>query len=87
METWLKIDGYDLHLTCSACPEQYDVYKDGTKVAYFRLRHGYFYASVPDVGGTVVFECEPEGDGIFYDDEREECLRQAIKAVAAPQGE
>lgn len=34
------IDGLDFHMTCEFCPEQYDIYKDGKQVAYFRLRYG-----------------------------------------------
>ena len=71
-----------LECTCDACPEQYDAFLDGDQVGYLRLRHGYFYASVPDVGGTVVYEAEPNGDGIFENDERQFYLNQAKLAIA-----
>jgi len=77
----VEIDGYTLELTCGACPEQYDVFRHGHKVAYLRLRHGEFRADVPDCGDTTVFEAEPQGDGSFEDDERERFLRQAIAAI------
>lgn len=75
-----EIDGYKLVQTCGACPEQYDVYRHGQDVAYLRLRHGYFYAEVP-FGGTIVYEAEPKGDGVFEWDERDQYLREAIAAV------
>lgn len=73
--------GLELQRTCFACPEQYDVYRGDTQVAYFRLRHGRFYAAVPDVGGTVVYESYPEGDGVFCDSERLPELTKACEAV------
>lgn len=73
----------ELRQTCHACPEQYDAFVGEKQVGYLRLRHGYFYASVPDVGGTVVYEAEPNGDGIFEPDEREKYLSAAIAAIQA----
>jgi len=70
---WKKpvlIHGYLLERTCFACPEQYDVYAGEEQVAYFRLRHGSFYAAVPDHGGEIVYQADPDGDGIFEDNER-----------------
>ena len=59
-----------LEQTCYACPEQYDVYHGKLLVGYLRLRHGYFTAKYPNVGGDVVYESETHGDGVFDDDER-----------------
>jgi hypothetical protein len=83
----VEIEGYQLKLTCQACPEQYDVFKDGTQVAYLRLRHGRFRATVPDVGGEDVYEASPEGDGCFVYEEREHYLKQAITHIKAYYGE
>lgn len=78
----LLIHGYKLELTCRACPEQYDVLDDeGNMVAYLRLRHGSFTAECPDVGGTVVFNAYPNGDGIFEDDERFFHLQESITRI------
>lgn len=33
----MKIGNFTLEQTCGACPEQYDVFKDGEPVAYLRL--------------------------------------------------
>lgn len=75
-------EDYEIVQTCGACPEQYDVFKGGELVAYLRLRNGYFYASVPDVGGKIVFESdEMKGDGIFENGERVFFISRAIKAV------
>ena len=83
--TKFTINGYRLELTCGACPEQYDVFLGEELVAYLRLRHGWFYAACPYVGGTVVYEAYPKGDGMFEDDEREFYLTEAIKAICSHQ--
>lgn len=78
------IAGCRLICTCSACPEQYDVFDDATgdQIGYLRLRHGYFRADVPDCGGETVYESEPNGDGVFdNDEERERELANAIAAI------
>lgn len=79
----MNIDGYDLRLTCSACPEQYDVFLKGAQVGYLRLRHGEFRADVPDCGGDTVYTASPNGDGEFFDDERDGYLRAAVAAIHA----
>lgn len=78
----VNIMGYDLEQTCGACPEQYDVFKDGERVGYLRLRHGYFSAQVPDAGGRTVFEGHPDGYGIFESGERRHYLQAAVVAIA-----
>lgn len=82
----MKILDCDLILTCSACPEQYDVMHDGRQLGYLRLRHGEFYADYPDCGGETVYEAEPEGDGAFEDHERERYLTEAVLALLARAG-
>lgn len=79
----LLIDGWRLICTCSACPEQYDVFDEetGKQVGYLRLRHGHFRADVPDCGGPTVYSVETKGDGMFDDDERMPQLTAAIKAI------
>lgn len=67
--------------TCGACPEQYDAYVGTHRVGYLRLRHGYFYAACPWVGGTVVYEADTNGDGCFDDNERDEHLEAAKAAI------
>lgn len=72
--------GCKLILTCGACPEQYDVLFEGKNIGYLRLRHGRFYAEyVPT--REIVYEGYPKGDGIFDEDERDEQLTKAIKAL------
>jgi hypothetical protein len=51
----IKIKGYDFVLTCQACPEQYDVLKDGKQVCYVRLRHGRLLSEYPDVFGKGIY--------------------------------
>jgi hypothetical protein len=50
-------------------------------VAYIRLRHGDLTVRCPDVGGELVYEAEPEGDGCFEDEERDPFLRHAAAAI------
>ena len=83
----MEILGYTLKETCSACPEQYEVFKDDKQVGYLRLRHGYFYASVPDCSDNLVYEAYPEGDGMFNSDEREKYLYEAVRAIAVSRSE
>lgn len=78
----MELDGYKLVCTCSACPEQYDVFDANDKqVGYLRLRHGKFRADAPVVGWRTVYEAETKGDGVFDDDERIPELRKAIAAI------
>lgn len=68
--------------TCSACPEQYDVYLDDKQVGYVRLRWGTLRVQCPDVGGEVVYEVNTEGFGDFASPcERDYHLRFAGKAI------
>ncbi len=77
-----NILGCKLILTCGACPEQYDMFFGEENIGYLRLRHGRFYAQyVPTQ--DVVYVSYPKGDGIFDDDEREEHLTNAVKALLA----
>jgi hypothetical protein len=72
-----------LDRTCFACPEQYDARDEhGTKVAYLRLRHGYFTVEMPGPGGREVYSARPAGDGIFGDDERDHYLNAARIVIA-----
>lgn len=79
------IGRYRLICTCSACPEQYDVFDDVDKkqVGYLRLRHGHFRADLDDCGGETVYESDTRGDGIFEEDERMPELTKAVAALAA----
>ncbi len=64
------------------CPEQYNAFnKYGNLVGYLRLRHGEFTVACPDVGGELVLIDNPQGDGVFDDDERTEWLNKAIAAI------
>ena len=74
-------NGFDLQLTCSACPEQYDVLMRGENVGYLRLRHGRFRVEYPDIPGETIFEAYPNGDGMFEDNERLVFLTKALRAI------
>ena len=75
--------GYEIVMTCSACPEQYDVMREGKQVGYLRLRHGNFTAQVDDSHGELAYEASHRimGDGCFEDEERDYFLLQAVKAI------
>lgn len=79
-----EILGYNLVMTCGACPEQYDVFDSyGKQVGYLRLRHGNFRADYPDYGVETVYRhsFDDGWKGIFNDDEREFFLTEAVKAL------
>lgn len=72
-------NGLSIKLTCAACPEQYEVFKDGNQVAYYRLRHGEFRVDYPDCGGETIYEGSPNGDGTFDANERIVYLTKALR--------
>lgn len=74
-------NGLEIKLTCGACPEQYEIFKDGEQVAYYRLRHGEFTVDVPDCGGETIYEAEPNGDGTFDENERIAYLARAMRKL------
>jgi hypothetical protein len=73
--------GLEIKLSCGACPEQYEVFKDGVQVAYYRLRHGEFTVNAPSVFSEQILTVEPNGDGIFDDNERLKYLTMAMRKV------
>lgn len=80
----LELHDCKLVCTCSACPEQYDVFDPtGAKIGYLRLRHGHFRADYPECGGERVYESRPKGDGIFDADERLPELTKAVHSLLA----
>lgn len=76
-----EIDGCKLIRTCGACPEQYEVFLDGSLIGDLRLRHGYFSARYPDFMGDIVYGSNPKGDGVFYPEERDQYLQAAVAAL------
>ena len=75
--------------TCFACPEQYDLINIDTDeiVAYYRLRHSYFFVSVPDVSGEIIYHARTEGDGLFLNEaERFYHFSNALKALSEHYG-
>ena len=71
-----------LNRTCYACPEQYDVFLNEEQVGYLRLRHGVFRCDYPACGGETLYYAYCDSDGIFSDEERNECIPKAIHAIA-----
>lgn len=69
---------FRLNKTCIACPEQYDVYYNDHEVGYLRLRHGVFTVDCFD---KQVYTANPEGDGVFMDEERDLYLTEALNAI------
>jgi hypothetical protein len=81
IEKLYKKNGMDIKLTCGACPEQYDVFKNGEQIAYYRLRHGYFRVDIPNCGGETIYEASPNGDGGFDKDERFKYMTEAMRVL------
>jgi len=74
-------NGLVLKMTCSAFPEQYEVFKDGNQVAYMRLRHGEFRVNYKDHFGEEIYCLDTEGDGMFDTSERLVCLFRSMKLI------
>lgn len=74
-------NGLELKMTCPACPEQYEIFKDGNQIAYYRLRHGTFSVDFPDHMGKTILEIDTVGDGIFDEKERLVCLTKAMRSI------
>lgn len=70
--TNVTINGLLFRLTCSACPEQYDVRDStGKQVGYVRLRHGQFTVDYPDcLEDELMCENFDEDEGCFESDQR-----------------
>lgn len=77
----MNIDGFELVKTCSACPEQYDVFLNNKQVGYLRLRHGYFSCDFLCGDGEEVYSADTIGNGMFEDEERDFHLKLAINAI------
>lgn len=79
----MNVQGLEFTKTCSACPEQYDVFYEGNKVGYVRLRHGEFRVDYPDcLEKTLLHINCNEGDGYFDDEEaRLKYLNMAADAL------
>ena len=82
------IDGLLFQLTCTACPEQYEVYYYGRQVGYLRLRGGFFSIEYPDCGGKLLFSTEAgqgrtglQGLGGFIPSERGKYLKLAARLI------
>lgn len=66
------IKGLDFKQTCGACPEQYDVFKDGKQVGYVRLRWGGLSCRYPDYEGDEIYaESFDDGWKGCFDDDNE----------------
>lgn len=74
-------NGFQIVQTASAFPEQYEVFKDGVQLAYYRLRDGEFTIESPDVGGELIFQSFPDGDGLFDKDERFIYMVNAMRLI------
>lgn len=73
----MDIKGLDFIRTCVACPEQYDVFKDGKQVGYVRYRFGNLTCECPDVSGTLVYSQiidESGWSGVLPDESRIDTL-------------
>ena len=81
----LSVGDFIFVLTCTACPEQYDVFDlHGNQVAYVRLRFGNLYAKCPDYGDHEIYQANPNGSGCFAnDEERQYHLSNIAKAISS----
>jgi hypothetical protein len=76
------INGLEFVETSMACPEQYDVFKDGKQVGYVRLRHGTLRVDYPDCGDETIFvHHPPEADGGFRDEQQRTFFLNMISLI------
>lgn len=66
----ITIAGLLFKLTCSACPEQYDVFDGDKKIGYVRLRHGSLSVDNEVIEKGIWHTDSVHGDGEFDDQER-----------------
>lgn len=76
----------ELVRTCSACPEQYDLFREGRQIGYLRLRHGRYTVTYPDHLGQTVHEAYTHGDGSFEIHERAEHIFEGVVAALEADG-
>lgn len=81
----IVIDGMLFQMTCSACPEQYDVWYNEKQIGYIRLRWGILRAYYPSHMGDKVYEAiigDGEWQGHFSnEEERIEHLSNIAKVL------
>lgn len=67
----MNIKGLNFEMTCSTCPEQYNVYdSNGKQVGYVRLRWGELSCIYPDIYGKEIYYANVGSDycGVFEND-------------------
>lgn len=75
-ETIIKRNGYEFRCTCLACPEQYDVFKDGKYVAYIRKRWGHLTVN-PVKDSEIIW------DNVLYSETDEDPYSGTIENIDA----
>lgn len=73
--------GLTMNLTCSAAPEQYELFRGDEPSGYVRIRRSHFTVDYPDAGGENLYDGTADGYGGFTDHEREGCLLLAINLI------
>ena len=86
MSTTREVLGFQLVLTCSACPEQYDVFLGERQVGYIRFRWGSLEVDFLRCGGRALIDerllrHSPDSGQLRHDD-RSEVLQRACAAIA-----
>lgn len=80
----LKYKNLDFKMTCFACPEQYDIFKNNKQVGYVRLRWGHLTCEYPDVNNKLVYNHnfdDPMKGCFSTDEEREEYLTYCAESI------
>ncbi len=73
---------YRFVCTCTAYPEQYEVFAGKRQVGYMRIRGGPFRVDYPDVGGVTIYETIVSGDEYGLPlDKRVYYLQEAVDAI------
>jgi hypothetical protein len=77
----LEAAGLTMECTCTAVPEQYELFKEGSPAGHIRVRWSRFTVDYPEAAEERLYDGVVDGFGAFSDREREECLSMAISLI------
>ena len=77
----LSVHGLRMERTCSAAPEQYEIFRGTEAAGYIRVRWSRFTVDYPSAGDEALFDGNVDGFAAFTDSERDSCLSMAIDLI------
>ncbi|KRA41681.1 hypothetical protein [Devosia sp. Root635] len=77
----LSVSGLRMERTCSAAPEQYEIFRGDDAAGYIRVRWSRFTVDYPSAGDEILFDGSTDGFAAFTDSERDSYLLMAIDLI------